>query len=160
MRIVVSDFQWDAQIDPSTFAAIIPEGYELMYYVNAANLEEGKQLVEGLGYFAEINDGKYPAKLTIRDILDEIGTIFQAHGSDPHFLDDAKISTLKYGAQFFGTLAAEGKDPVYYGRKVTAADADKVLLRWKLDSGQYRVLFGDLRIQDVSPVQLRSLETP
>jgi hypothetical protein len=52
-----------------TFAAIIPEGYELMYYVNAANLEEGKQLVEGLAYFADKSAMvKYPAKLSIRDI--------------------------------------------------------------------------------------------
>jgi outer membrane lipoprotein-sorting protein len=38
MTIVVSDFQWDTQIDPTTFASIIPEGYELMYEVNAENL--------------------------------------------------------------------------------------------------------------------------
>ena len=69
MSIVVSDFQWDAQIDPATFASIIPEGYTLMYAVNAEHLEEGNQLIDGLRYFAEINDGKYPAKLSIREIL-------------------------------------------------------------------------------------------
>ncbi len=158
MTIVVSDFQWDAQIDPTAFASVIPEGYELMYKVNAERLEEGKQLVEGLGYFAEINDGKYPAMLSIREIVGEIGDIFKAKGSDPYFLDDAQISTLKYGAQFFGTLQPEGKDPVYYGQTVTAADVDKVLLRWKLDNGQYRVIFGDLRIEDVGAARLAELE--
>jgi outer membrane lipoprotein-sorting protein len=156
--IVVSDFQWDAQIDPDTFASVIPEGYDLMYKVNAENLEEGNQLVEGLKYFAQINDGKYPAKLTIRDILGEVGNIFRANGSDPHFLDDGKISTLKYGAQYFGTLESEGKEPVYNGDTVTAADAGKVLLRWKLDDGRYRVIFGDLRIEDVSAGRLAELE--
>jgi len=158
MTIVVSDFQWDAQIDPTTFASVIPEGYELMYKVNAEHLEEGNQLVEGLGYFAQINDGKYPAKLSIGDIIGEIGNIFRANNSDPHFLDDAQISTLKYGAQYFGTLQTDGKDPVYYGQSVTAADPDKVLLRWQLDSGQYRVIFGDLRIEDVTAARLAQLE--
>jgi hypothetical protein len=156
--IVVSDFQWNAQIDPATFASVIPEGYELMYKVNAENLEEGNQLVDGLKYFAQINDGKYPAKLSIGDILGEIGNIFRANNSDPHFLDDGKISTLKYGAQYFGTLESEGKEPAYYGATVTAADVDKVLVRWKLDDGRYRVIFGDLRIEDVSAGRLAELE--
>jgi len=158
MTIVVSDFQWEAQIDPTAFASVIPEGYGLMYKVNAQNLEEGNQLVEGLKYFAQINDGKYPAKLSIGDILGEIGNIFRANNSDPHFLDDGKISTLKYGAQHFGTLESEGKEPVYYGATVTAADVDKVLVRWKLYDGKYRVIFGDLRIEDVSPARLAEME--
>ncbi|MHC4536509.1 MAG: hypothetical protein ACYS6K_21375 [Planctomycetota bacterium] len=159
MTIVVSDFQWDAQIDPATFASIIPEGYELMYKVNAENLEEGKQLVDGLKYFAQINDGKYPAKLSIRDILGEIGNIYRAKSGDPSFrIDDSQVSTLKYGAQYFGTLQTEGKEPVYSGAAVTAADVDKVLLRWKLDGGRYRVIFGDLRIEDVSAGRLAELE--
>jgi len=159
MTIVVSDFQWDAQIDPTTFASVIPEGYELMYKVNAENLEEGNQLVEGLKYFAQINDGKYPAKLSIRDVVGEIGNIYRAKSGDPSFqIDDSQVSTLKYGAQYFGTLQTEGKEPVYSGATVTATDVDKVLLRWKLDGGQYRVIFGDLRIEDVSAGRLAELE--
>jgi len=157
--VVVGDFQWEARIDPTTFASVIPEGYELMYKVNAENLEEGNQLVEGLKYFAQINDGKYPAKLSIRDVIGELGNIFKAKDGDPSFgIDDAKISTLKYGAQYFGTLETEGKDPVYNGQTVTAADADKVLVRWKVDNDQYRVILGDLRIEDVSAGRLAELE--
>ena len=155
--IVVSDFQWDAQIDPDTFASVIPEGYELMYKVNAENLEEGNQLVEGLKYFAQINDGKYPAKLSIRDVVVELGDIYRAKSGNLQ-IDDAQVSTLKYGAQYFQTLHKDGKDPVYYGPTVTADDANKVLLRWKLDDGKYRVIFGDLRIEDVSPGRLAELE--
>ena len=159
MTIVVSDFQWDAQIDPTTFASVIPEGYELMYKVNAENLEEGNQLVEGLKYFAQINDGKYPAKLSIRDVVGEIGNIYRAKSGDPSFqIDDSQVSTLKYGAQYFGTLQTEGKEPVYSGATVTAADVDKVLLRWKLDDGRYRVIFGDLRIEDVDAKRMAELE--
>lgn len=159
MTIVVNDFQWDAQFDPATFASIIPEGYTRMYSVNAEHLEEGKQLIDGLKYFAQLNDGKYPAKLSIRDVVGEIGGIYQAKSSDPSFrIDDAKVSTLKYGAQYFETLDKDGKDPVYYGPTVTANDANKVLLRWKLSDGQYRVIMGDLQIKDVDAAQLAELE--
>ena len=159
MTIIVSDFQWDAQIDPATFASVIPEGYTLMYQVNAEHLEEGSQLTDGLKYFAQINDGKYPAKLSIRDVVGEIGNIYRAKSGDPSFrIDDAQVSTLKYGAQYFETLHKDGKDPVYYGPTVTSDDANKVLLRWKLDDGKYRVIFGDLRIEDVNAGRLAELE--
>ncbi len=46
----------------------------------------------------------------------------------------------------------------YYGDSVTADDVDKVLLRWRLDDGQYRVIYGDLRIEDVNPQRLAELE--
>jgi hypothetical protein len=161
MTIVVSDFQWDKQIDPATFASIIPEGYTLMYQVDAEHLEEGKQLIDGLKYFAQINDGKYPAKLSVRDVVGEIGKIYGAKSGDPSFrIDDAKVSTLKYGAQYFQTLQKDGKDPVYHGPTVTANDANKVLLRWKLSDGQYRVIMGDLQIKDVDAAQLAKLEAP
>ena len=42
--------------------------------------------------------------------------------------------------------------------KVTVRDYDRVLLRWRLDDGQYRVIFGDLRSETVSASRLRELE--
>ena len=159
MTIVVSDFQWEAQVDSDTFASVIPEGYELMYKVNVGRLESGEQLVEGLAYFAELTGGKYPVKLTIGDILGEVGNIYKTKSSDLSFqLDDGQIVNLKYGAQHFGRLEAEGKEPVYSGAIITAADVNKVLLRWKLDDDRYRVIFGDLRIEDVSAERLAELE--
>jgi hypothetical protein len=159
MTVVVSDFQWDAQIDPDTFASVIPEGYELMYTVDLTRTDSDEQLVDGLKYFSEINDGKYPAKLTIESILGEIGEIYKTESGDPSFkVDDGQIVNLKYGAQHVGKLEAEGKDPVYYGTTVTATDGDKVLLRWKLEDGKYRVIFGDLRVEDVSAGRLAELE--
>ncbi len=159
ITVVVSDFQWEAQIDPDTFASVIPEGYELMYKVNLGRLESGEQIVDGLAYFAKLTGGKYPVKLTIGDILGEVGNLYKTLSSDPSFqLDDGQIVNLKYGAQHFSRLEAEGKEPVYSGATVTAADSDKVLLRWKLDDDLYRVIFGDLRIEDVSPGRLAELE--
>jgi hypothetical protein len=49
---------------------------------------------------------------------------------------------------------------VYYGKTVIPKDADKVLLRWKLDDGQYRVIFGDLIAKTVMAEELAELEKP
>jgi len=159
MTVVVSDFQWEAQIDPDTFASVVPEGYEVMYTVDLTRTESGEQLVDGLKYFAELTGGRFPAKLTIENILGEVGEIYKTKSSDPSFqMDDLQIVNLKYGAQYIGKLEAEGKDPVYSGATVTSADSGKVLLRWKLDNGRYRIIFGDLRIEDVSAERLTELE--
>jgi hypothetical protein len=47
---------------------------------------------------------------------------------------------------------------VYYGNVVTPKDADKVLMRWKLSDNEYRVIFGDLHAETVSPERLAELE--
>jgi hypothetical protein len=55
-------------------------------------------------------------------------------------------------------LVQDKKEPAYYGESVTPADTDKVLLRWKtLDNG-YRVIFGDLHADTVTPEKLAELE--
>ena len=156
---VVSDFQWEAQVDPEMFASVIPEDYKFMYTVNVGRLESGEQLADGLRYFAELSGGKYPVKLTVADILGEVGDLVETRSGDSSFqLDDGQIVNLKFGANHFDQFDAAGLEPAYYGETVTAADVDKVLLRWKLPDGQYRVIFGDLRIEDVSAGRLAELE--
>jgi hypothetical protein len=59
---------------------------------------------------------------------------------------------------FYVRLAQDKKNPAYYGKTVTPEDAEKVLLRWKASDTEYRVIFGDLRAETVSPERLAELE--
>ncbi len=158
--IEIGAFQWNAVVDGSEFASVIPDGYQLMYTLKAGRLESGEQLAEGLAYFAQLTGGRYPDQLTIGGIIGEIGKIYQERKGDASFrVDDGQIVNLKYGAQYTEKLKAQGKQPVYYGQTVQAGDSNKVLLRWKLDGGNYRVIFGDLRIEDIDAARLEALET-
>ncbi len=60
--------------------------------------------------------------------------------------------------QFYMKLVQEKRDPMYYGENVTLCDSDLILLRWRLDDGKYRVIFGDLDQKDVSAEQLAEWE--
>jgi len=60
--------------------------------------------------------------------------------------------------RFYDMVAQDGKHPAYYGKTVTPKDADKVLLRWKVSDKEYRVIFGDLHAETVSPEKLAELE--
>jgi hypothetical protein len=45
-----------------------------------------------------------------------------------------------------------------YGRPLTLKDTDKVLLRWKASDTEYRVIYGDLHAETVTPQKLTELE--
>ncbi len=159
-HVVVTDFQWDAEIAPEAFSLEIPADYQPLARVDLGQMERGVEMVEALAYFAELSGGTYPTKLTPADIVGEVGAIYEklnAAGATPK-MDDDMIIKLKYAATYVRELGDQGKDPAYYGDTVTPADAGKVLLRWKLDDGRYRIIFGDLRIEDVTPQRLAELE--
>jgi hypothetical protein len=60
--------------------------------------------------------------------------------------------------RFYGLLQWDNKDPAYYGKTVTPKDADKVLMRWKVSDSEYRVIYGDLHAETVTPEKLAELE--
>jgi hypothetical protein len=59
-------------------------------------------------------------------------------------------------------LERDNKDIGYvflkYGRALTTEDADKVLMRWKVSDNEYRVIYGDLHVETVTPAKLAELE--
>ena len=65
---------------------------------------------------------------------------------------------IRSTCNFYRDLQADDRDPAYHGDTVTARDFDRVLLRWRLDDGRYRVVYGDLRVETVSAERLVELE--
>jgi hypothetical protein len=61
-------------------------------------------------------------------------------------------------AWFYNGLEWNKKDSAYYGKTVTPKDADKVLMRWKVSDNEYRVIYGDLHAETVTPEKLAELE--
>jgi len=59
---------------------------------------------------------------------------------------------------FYVGLIEGRKDPAYYGKTVTPEDADRALMRWKVSDNEFRVIFGDLHPETVSPERLAELE--
>jgi hypothetical protein len=52
-------------------------------------------------------------------------------------------------AVFYQKLANERRDPEYFGDTVNPGDRQAVLLKWRLDDGRYRVIYGDLQADTV-----------
>jgi hypothetical protein len=167
---VSHDFQWDVPVDPAMFQPLIPDGYANVsggsIQIPAMNEET---VIEGLRLCIELN-GQYPRVLT-EPVLNSYTAYLpelkgmtkeqaQAYSQDPNNRGRIMQKTMPIIGLwlFHETLVKEQRDPAYYGDTVTPQSSHGVLMRWKLDDGRYRVVFGDLSARDAAVEELVRLE--
>jgi len=161
LDMVVDEFRWDVEIDVTEFEPNIPDDYILMADVQMSGDE--RDVVEGLRFFAELTGGKYPSEMSVMTLTQELQDAMRTRlasrpESAPGEEDMQKMVSLQMLFTFYAGLVTEEKDPAYYGHKVTAEFPQAVLMRWKLEDGNYRVIFGDLTVTDVTADELAELE--
>ena len=161
------DFRWNVPVDQADFEPNIPDDYTSPVgdiIVPALNEETA---IKGLRIYADLA-GHYPDNLDKQIIMKESKKL--ALGDTTFWKDlpvnektritnDISYPILRL-VHFYETLIEDKKDPAYYGQTVGPNDTNKVLLRWKLDDGQYRVIFGDLSIKNVTAEELAEPEKP
>jgi len=158
------DFRWNVVVNADDFKPNLTEDYnspEGNWNIPATNEENA---IEGLRLFANYA-GSYPDNLD-SDSLKKEATKYleESHISNEELTEDEKTTqnselfTMLMSGVFYDDLVTENKDPVYYGKTVTPKDADKVLMRWKITDNEYRVIFGDLHAETVTPEKLAELE--
>jgi hypothetical protein len=164
MDMVMDNYQWDAEIDAAEIEPNIPDDYELMADAEFGVDSDGKGIVETLEFFADFADGRYPSSLSGMAVVKEFSEalIMKFGGrmplADPNEEEIAKIIKLQSIGMTYAMMVKDGNDPAYYGDRVTAQFPHAVLMRWKISDDTYRVIFGDLAIEDVSPEKLAELE--
>jgi len=173
------DFQWYVQVNADEFNPVIPQDYTTILpggYKMPSASEEGA--IEGLRFCEQIMGG-YPKKIDMMNLMNEIVAIKDSNsptraalklkeelkeGMDklPDEEKAKKIMEIMRPVQSLGlfhmTLVQEKKEPAYYGESVTPADADRVLMRWKVSDSEYRVIYGDLRVETITAEKLAELE--
>ena len=161
MDMVMDEFQWDVELDAAWFEPDIPDDYELMADLQMAGDETN--VVEGLRFFAEFTGGKYPSDISMITLMQELQDALRTKlAIEPERIpgekDMQKMASLQMLFMFYAGLVAEHKDPAYNGDRVTAEFPHAVLMRWKVEGGNHRVIFGDLTVGDVTPDELAELE--
>ena len=165
IQLEVDDFQWDAPLTAADFEPNIPDDFELMADVNMSDTEQ--TLLKGLRGFSELSGGRYPSSLDLMTSSTEVQVAFIVHRrlsgvdmeTEPTRVEIEKILAIQGSCMFFNKLREDEKEPKYYGKTITKGNPDAVLIRWKLEEDQYRVVFGDLQMGTVSKEQLNALET-
>lgn len=169
---VLDNFQWDIDVSASEFEPDIPPDYKLVDVPKPKAIPQPTEenALEALRRFADVVDGKYPSSMKMVIVLQEFFDARKKPLSEPprdHFSDEAmqrqkekydQINSLIPICQFYVQLLKDGCQPKYFGDKVTSQEKDKMLMRWKLSDSQYRVIYGDLRVENVSSKRLTELE--
>lgn len=162
MDVVYDHFQWDIDIDPAQLTPEIPDDYELMAQGTWETGNEGEEIIEVLRLFVEFADGQYPASLKTMTVAKAITPALQKKfprgSAKPSKELIARLMKVDMIGTMYTTLEKDGKEPAYYGDRVSAESPEAVLFRWKTDENTYRVVFGDLSTKDVTPAELAELE--
>ena len=161
LDVVTYGYQWDIELEPKVFEPDIPDDYKLVADVELSADE--KSVVEGLGVFAEYADGRYPSDMSAMTMGRELHAgLLAKFGGEPPWPpkpgDAKRVFGLEMAIRFSAELVMEDKDFAYYGDKVTAEFPHAVLMRWKIEDGKYRIIFGDLTARDVTAGELAQLE--
>ncbi|MCP4250722.1 MAG: hypothetical protein GY778_27090 [bacterium] len=150
LTMVYDEFEWDQPLEPDLFDPAIPEDYTKLEAQLVKPTEEA--LMNTLQRIRSLTDGRYPPALDSVSVLAALHPMITAQGrAELDELGQAGIMQLGLevagGAMYYMKLVRDGRDPEYFGETVTADDADQVLLRWSLDDGQIRVIYGDLEVE-------------
>ena len=158
-KAVMDDFQWNPTLTKADFEFEIPADYKKIGEVEAAKADEASA-IKGLRSYVEFSGGRYPSELTVATAIHDIEDVISRKKRNGELGDNAMGEFMKIQSTcaFFAELDKEDKDPAYYGDGVGPSDFDKVLMRWRIDDGRYRVVYGDLRIEDVDAGRLAELE--
>jgi outer membrane lipoprotein-sorting protein len=162
IEMAISGFDWAARIDPAFFTAAIPDDYKQMGGVVTMGTPGEEALLKGLRTYADMFDGSYPKALNMATLVQDTAkaAATKMGATKSNDMPDGmmqKMMDIQLAAQSYTKLVTEGKSPEYFGETVTAADTDKVLLRWKSQAGKVKVVYGDLKVEEVdeasAPVQ-------
>jgi len=148
-KMVMDEFKWDEELDAGEFEPNIPDDYTLMAEVKMPEINEDK-MIEGLRFFAELTGGRYPSSMASTTAEQEMREAWQQkYKRAPTNEELEKFYSLNAACRFYADLVEENKEAEYHGDKVTADDIDDELMRWRISDNEYRVVYGDLRVETV-----------
>jgi len=163
---VMDDFKWGVRLEPDVFKPNIPADYTLRESV-LPGLDE-VAAIEALRKFVEFTDGNYPSRPNGPTIRQEswprINKKYQPIEPNKQLTKEQLQARLDESTKlqgfidFYMKLAQDGNQPAYYGKDVKAGDANAVLMRWKVTDDTYRVIFGNLTIENVGAEKLKEME--
>lgn len=169
IKVVMTDFEYDIELDESLFSLDPPEGYTVREMTVDASKPEIQDLADILRYCAENSDGLFPKKLRGQQGIDGVSgrvmekivkEIMVEHGADSSEIVDYSLDHAHKTSRGNAFLMVLPKDDWHYaGDGVKLGDADRAIFWYKPNGSEtYEVLYGDLRtIRDVEQKDLPKL---
>ncbi len=159
--LIMTDFEFDVALDPNLFEMKAPEGYTLTEVTYPAKVAQSTEahLIEGLRFLAKFMGGALPKALEWPKIQQQMRTYIQENNVEeisPVQLKDLRTAIEPFN-KYVGRLRSSPKsfDLHYVGDGVRLGEAETVILWYRSEgASSYRVVYGDLRAEDVAPEDL------
>jgi hypothetical protein len=148
MTMVMSDFVWDAPVDPAAMTLEIPKDYEIRHMTMDASTPTEADLAAALKELATINVGRFPASFDLKGLSD----VMAAHApksteEQKAFKETAMNASMKIGRGIGFLTAANGEDFRYAGDGAKLNEANRPVLWYKPKGSQtYHVIYADLTV--------------
>jgi len=154
MNVICRNLQFDMKMDEALFSMEVPEGYKLQQPMELdLNSATEADFIEGLRILAEtFNDGQFPDGVAVEDFLKQVPMI-QEKGKKLGLSQEQDTALGKKLQQYLlFTRFFKGEGKWYYrGKGVKLGEADKAIFWYRPKGSQtYRVIYGDLRVEDVA----------
>jgi len=151
MSIVHDQFRWNEAYDALFFRPPVDAGhFDVSLRIPPSDQDV---LIAGLRLYAD-TIGEYPSALDSAILTAQVVAALAVKSGvvrapqDPEFKRIAQeVLVIHAGCEFYRKLEREGRQPEYFGVDVKPGDANAILVRWKLDDGRSRIVYGNLRIE-------------
>ena len=157
LAFTMKNFEFNVQVDESLVSMEVPDGYTLKKTeMDLGNATE-EDFTESLRIWAEvIRDGTFPETIGTENTMKEMPVLIQKLGQMQVTEEQGAQMGVSFGKGmlFLQMLKTRGGWH-YVGAGVKLGDASKVIFWYQPEgSPTYRVIYGDLHVEDVKPENL------
>jgi hypothetical protein len=157
LTVICKNLQFDVPMDDSLFSMEVPEGYsEQKMELDLFGSTEA-DFVEGLRILAEkFGDGRFPDGVSLEDYLKHAPQIEKKFNELGLSKDEQTVLGQKLSKYILFMRFFKGEGKWYYRGKGVQLGAAETPIFWyrPKNSATYRVIYGDLHVEDVAPDKL------
>jgi len=157
LHTICKNVQFDVPMSEDLFSMEVPEGYSLHEMELDLRGATEEDFIEGLRVLAELfNDGRFPDDVSLGAFMKntaELVSQIEALGLSEE--EQTEIgAVLQKHVLFVRFFQGQGKW-YYRGKGVSLGEADKAIFWYRPKGSEtYRVIYGDLHVEDVAPEDL------
>ena len=157
MKVICKNLKFDVPMDESLFSMDVPEEYTLQQVELDLLGSTEQDFIEGLRIRAELfGDGQFPEGVAVEDYIQQVPAMTKK--IDELGLSDEEETELgmKLSRHLLFIRFFKGQGQWHYaGQGVKLGDVEKAIFWYRPEGSEtYRVIYGDLHVEDVAPENL------
>jgi hypothetical protein len=157
MVITCDNMQFDVELDETRFSMEVPDGYTIREAGIDFKDSSESGFIETLRIWAEIiEDGNFPDSIALKDVVN-LGPKFGKGLKRSGLTDEQQLEiATQFGQGYVFIRFFKGQGGWHYaGQSVKLGDGTKAIFWYQpQDSETWRVIYGDLRVEDVAAENL------